>query len=212
MLRFVLAVVVAVAGCATVHPKQAPVDVDGGGRNVCAELGCNDDRASFKDECVQAGCAPAAQTLYPEPAKPVPLPGRAARVDLDKPELIAWQMPLEVTEHAAARVPLDVAQQVPALGGSGKSAPSWTQNCTGSAAKIDRPTGIKGYVSILVWNNSSTPIYLGASDVSSSGMPYCTAAATCPMSFESFDVTNLWCITGGGTVPIIVQVISEAAP
>lgn len=61
-----------------------------------------------------------------------------------------------------------------------------------------------GASSMLLWNNSTTPVYLGASDVNTTtkGFPICTDTATCLRADMPIDGKYLYCIVTTGTVTL----------
>lgn len=60
--------------------------------------------------------------------------------------------------------------------------------------------------SMLLWNNSTTPVYLGASNVNTTtrGFPICTDTATCLRADMPIDGKYLYCIVGSGSQTITV--------
>ena len=60
--------------------------------------------------------------------------------------------------------------------------------------------------SMLLWNNSATPVYLGASNVNTStrGFPICTDTASCLRADMPLDGKYLYCIVGAGSVTLTV--------
>jgi hypothetical protein len=83
---------------------------------------------------------------------------------------------------------------------------SYQVSCTSSAAKMCR-TGYCSFQAFKFWVNSSTPVYMGGSDVDTStkGMPYCTDSANCVQAMESVDgsPSSMSCVSGG-TVTVTV--------
>jgi len=73
-------------------------------------------------------------------------------------------------------------------------------SCGTTAAKILPTSGTRSAKAMRVWNNSTTPVYLGGSDVSSStatGWPICTDTAACEQAaFPVDSVANVYCKAG----------------
>ena len=76
------------------------------------------------------------------------------------------------------------------------------------ASGIGSPsTGGPGFQSFKFWNNTTTLVYVGGSDVDTTkGIPYCTTAASCPQSFDSYDgnPAGFWCYASGATTVTIL--------
>jgi len=60
--------------------------------------------------------------------------------------------------------------------------------------------------SMLIWNNTATPVYLGGSDVdtTTAGFPICTDTATCLRADMPIDAKYLYCRVSSGTVAVKV--------
>ena len=60
--------------------------------------------------------------------------------------------------------------------------------------------------SMLLWNNSATPVYLGGANVNTTtlGFPICTDTATCLRSDMPVDGKYLYCRVAAGSVAIKV--------
>lgn len=60
--------------------------------------------------------------------------------------------------------------------------------------------------SMLLWNNSTTPVYLGASNVNTTtrGFPICTDTAACLRADMPLDGKYLYCIVGAGSVTLTI--------
>lgn len=75
--------------------------------------------------------------------------------------------------------------------------------CTTSATAVT-----DGYAasSMLLWNNSATPVYLGAANVNTTtrGFPICTDTAACLRADMPIDGKYLYCIVGAGSVTLTV--------
>lgn len=111
----------------------------------------------------------------------------------DKPEVIAWSVPLEAT------------QQLASLAGPVSSIRSFQFSCGAvSPALVVPSTAPKSYSAIWVWVNSATPVYFGDSAVSSTGMPLCTTTASCVQASQSFEARALYCLSSSGSVTVNV--------
>lgn len=76
---------------------------------------------------------------------------------------------------------------------------TFTFSCTTSAARIVPSTSVRTQKAMRVWNNSTTPIYLGGSDVDTStkGWPICTDTANCEQaSFPIDSQAVVYCVAG----------------
>lgn len=153
---------------------------------------------------VLAGCA----TASPAPTEPEavavhPHWTEEARAD-EKPEVIAYQVPLELTHAVAGDTIASIT-------------PSFTFACPASGAtKIKPPTSgagsarsSAGYLAIWVWVNSATPVYFGDSTLDTTGMPLCTAGASCPRADQVYSTRELDCLSSNGTVNVVVQVAQQ---
>lgn len=79
--------------------------------------------------------------------------------------------------------------------------------CLAAAGGISlkKTTDLKSVSSLVIWNNSATPVYIGGSDVTSTlGMPICTDSAACPSSSVAFDGTAPFCLSSSGTKTVVV--------
>jgi hypothetical protein len=82
-------------------------------------------------------------------------------------------------------------------------------SCPATALGIDlrKSTDLKAISSMMVWVNSTTPVYIGGGDVSSTlGMPICTDTSACPSSSVSIDAKGARCLSSSGTVTATVLV------
>lgn len=111
-----------------------------------------------------------------------------------QPEVIAYQAPAaELVQHMPEGVP-----------GPLSGLRAFTVSCGTSATPISDSVP---YHSLYLWNNSATPIYLGASNVTASttnGMPICTDTASCPRADLPADARHGFCRVGSGTVSLVV--------
>lgn len=76
-------------------------------------------------------------------------------------------------------------------------------SCTTTAAQI-KPTDVpRNAKAMRIWNNSTTPVYLGGSDVTNGltkGWPICTDTAACEQASFPIDVVaNVYCRAGSST-------------
>ncbi|MCC7173491.1 MAG: hypothetical protein IT459_23810 [Planctomycetes bacterium] len=78
-----------------------------------------------------------------------------------------------------------------------------TVTCGTTATAITDGTGAS---SMLIWNNSATPVYLGGSDVNTTteGFPICTDTANCLRADMPIDAKYLYCRVSAGTVTVRV--------
>lgn len=76
----------------------------------------------------------------------------------------------------------------------------------GTAATRIADTTSTGLSAFMAWNNSTTLVYVGGSDVDTStkGMPICTTAATCFASSIAIDGGGAYCIVASGSTTIEV--------
>jgi hypothetical protein len=83
--------------------------------------------------------------------------------------------------------------------------------CTGATSRIESPTTGKSFKAFQLWNNSTTPVFFGGSDVNTAtdgtakGWPICTNTAACPRAFQEVDgiPTSLYC-KAGSSVNILI--------
>jgi len=108
------------------------------------------------------------------------------------PERIAYQVPLDAITRSA-----------PALNTSLNNVRSYQVACGTTATPI---TDGAGQSALLVWNNSATPVFLGAANVNTTttGFPICTLAASCPYASMSLDAKYPYCRVAAGSVTVKV--------
>ena len=92
-----------------------------------------------------------------------------------------------------------------ALADSLSKGTSYEIACDTTAVRLSPTTQ---YSAFRFWVNSSTPVYVGGSDVNTStaGMPYCTDTAACVLATDSIDgnPSEFWCRAGSAvTVKVI---------
>lgn len=108
-------------------------------------------------------------------------------------EVVAYQAPLELAQHMPEGVP-----------GPLSGLRAFRVGCTTAATPIADGAP---YHSLTMWNNSATPVYLGASNVTASttnGYPICTDTATCPRADMPADVRHGFCRVTAGTVYLVI--------
>lgn len=107
-------------------------------------------------------------------------------------EVVAYQAPVEVIQQLPAGVPGP-------LGGLR----AFTVTCATTATAVTDGTP---YLSGLLWNNSATPVYLGAANVNTTtlGFPICTDTAVCLRPDMPADARHSYCRVASGTVAIKV--------
>lgn len=82
----------------------------------------------------------------------------------------------------------------------------YTFSCTTTAAKIIPSSGVRSVKAQRFWNNSTSPVYIGGTDVDTStkGWPICTDTAACEQASFPIDAgTTVWC-KAGSTVSLLV--------
>jgi hypothetical protein len=89
---------------------------------------------------------------------------------------------------------------------------SYEVTCGTTATAMGPATPFVTYHAFRVWNNSTTPVFIGGANVATTltGMPYCTDTAVCISASESIDATpgGFFCRVASGTV--VVKVIAGA--
>lgn len=83
----------------------------------------------------------------------------------------------------------------------------FTMTCTTTAQRVVPTSGRFGSRSMRLWNNSSTSVFLGGSDVAttSTGYPICTNTANCEASGITLDANPVvFCRVASGTVDVLV--------
>lgn len=70
--------------------------------------------------------------------------------------------------------------------------------------RITFETGITtGFDSCLIWNNSTTTLYVGGSDVDGTdGFPICTNTSNCPDSKVTVDATSAYALSSSGNLTV----------
>jgi hypothetical protein len=110
----------------------------------------------------------------------------------DKPEVIAFQVPLEAT------------QQLAALAGPVSRIRAFQFSCTTAAAPIVPSTAPKSYSAIWVWVNSATPVYFGDSARRQHGHA-AVHGVDVRAGQQSFEARALSCLSSSGTVVVNVM-------
>lgn len=107
-----------------------------------------------------------------------------------KHEVIAWQPSVEQAQYMAG------------LSTSLGRVRVFQQSCGTSAAKL---TDNLPYSAVRVWNNSTTAVYLGGSNVNTSttGMPICTTTSCIDDDLPS-DVREVWCVAGSSVTVTVI--------
>lgn len=119
------------------------------------------------------------------------LAGCASVQPIERPEVIAYQMPLSMT------------RDMPALPASLGHLRAFQVSCGTTAALLSDGLPIS---SALILNNSATAVYLGGSDVDTTthGFPICTNTAACLRPDMPLDGKRLSCIVASGSVTVTV--------
>lgn len=124
---------------------------------------------------------------------PETAPNRTPTANFEQPEVIAYQVPFDAISRSA-----------PALNTSLNNVRSYQVACTTTATPI---TDGVGQSAVLVWNGSTTPVYLGNASVNTTtlGFPICTVAASCPYASIALDAKYPYCRVAAGSVTIKVM-------
>jgi hypothetical protein len=79
-------------------------------------------------------------------------------------------------------------------------------SCDGTVRKIVPASGRTGSLAVLLWNSTSTAVFIGGSDVNTTttGIPICSSSSCVSSSLSIDSNPVLYCQTAGSTVTLTV--------